>query len=485
MQITIVYTEQCRGGLFGHEGHHMYLRLMAVIELLLNQTTYDENSWDYHDFIQDQRVVTRSYKELVMSTYTIGDYAELAHMYLLSAVVKQPLRSYYPPTMKNRLLSEPFSRTVVGRNARYSQDPALIIMWTSVIEQELSVIPHPFRALEEIHKTTNGNRRISRSVTIADDDQEDNLSQDWPSQSEWSSTETIDEINDLPFDIKTSSAVDNIHAGSVSGLFDDGNEQQSIGIGDIASFSRGETSAPNTTSNGKKNAPNIQNDSVNENIVKGRVPYDGLHRGKLLHGRFHETDDVLQLLTNSDGSLSQVPLGVKEDIFFIVDQTNDEERKQQGRKRDFWDDCGTWTKGSSPNAYFLPHGGRLISLIKRQGMFSTSNQVNKSRVYRPLDPQPNECDLLIINRVYSEQKLSSDYKRRIHWISNVPESLSIVKRPVALIEYKGTFPGRVPHGNVKTKDGHSAYIRVTDNAKEAIRQRVTTQNQKQKTPMMN
>ena len=81
-------------GLFGHEQEHERLRLLTATEFILNRNVYDENSWDYTDFISDCRVVTSPYRDILKSAVTNGAYAELIHMYAISAVLGSAIRSY-------------------------------------------------------------------------------------------------------------------------------------------------------------------------------------------------------------------------------------------------------------------------------------------------------------------------------------------------------------------------------------------------------
>ena len=62
----------------------------------------------------------------------LGSYAELAHIYALSASVGKPVRSYFPPQMFSDFLSEPFTRKVVGRNVRPEGESVATLMWTQM-----------------------------------------------------------------------------------------------------------------------------------------------------------------------------------------------------------------------------------------------------------------------------------------------------------------------------------------------------------------
>ena len=82
--------------------------------------------------ICDNRVIVSDYEKLVQDAIALGSYAELAHIYALSASVGKPVRSYFPPQMFSDFLSEPFTRKVVGRNVRPEGESVATLMWTQM-----------------------------------------------------------------------------------------------------------------------------------------------------------------------------------------------------------------------------------------------------------------------------------------------------------------------------------------------------------------
>jgi hypothetical protein len=82
--------------------------------------------------INDNRVVTVSYPEVVHAATQIGEFSDMIHMYTLSAALRCPIRSYFPPATVNEFLSQPFSRKVTGRGVNMSVTPRAIIMWSQI-----------------------------------------------------------------------------------------------------------------------------------------------------------------------------------------------------------------------------------------------------------------------------------------------------------------------------------------------------------------
>ena len=57
---------------------------------------------------------------------------------------------------------------------------------------------------------------------------------------------------------------------------------------------------------------------------------------------------------------------------------------------------------------------------------------------------------------------SKHFKRRLTWVESVPTTMPHVPANVAVVEYIGTFPLRLLHGNAKNKETNSVYIRTKD-----------------------
>ena len=97
----------------GEQDCHILLWLQTSLELILNRSSYDTKK-KYNDFLNDTRIVTSAYDKLVRDAVIDESYAEMAHVYALSAALGIPIKSYYPPQL-NHELSSAFTRTVCGR----------------------------------------------------------------------------------------------------------------------------------------------------------------------------------------------------------------------------------------------------------------------------------------------------------------------------------------------------------------------------------
>ena len=78
--------------------------------------------------------------------------------------------------------------------------------------------------------------------------------------------------------------------------------------------------------------------------------------------------------------------------------------------------------------------------------------IKGKRLYIPLEPQPEKITVLELQRTYQTLKASIDsnkFKRRLTTFVNIPENLPFLIDKQFLVEYVGSFPSRIMHGNVK------------------------------------
>ncbi|GFO31243.1 cathepsin-l, partial [Plakobranchus ocellatus] len=93
---------------------------------------------------------------------------------------------------------------------------------------------------------------------------------------------------------------------------------------------------------------------------------DILPGGKSLPlGRFLETEKVIEILqrTSVNDTLSEVPRGKKDDVYFVVQNENNKDRRAQGKRSQYWDDRGAWECNSTSRSYFykkMKNCGQLL-----------------------------------------------------------------------------------------------------------------------------
>jgi hypothetical protein len=95
--------------------------VFTLLEILSYPTFYDSDHKKFFDLVSDNRIVVAIYVQLARDVARIGAYADMMHMYVLSAVLGLPIRSYYPPQINLEFASEPYSHKVCGRGVNLSE----------------------------------------------------------------------------------------------------------------------------------------------------------------------------------------------------------------------------------------------------------------------------------------------------------------------------------------------------------------------------
>lgn len=166
-----------------------------------------------------------------------------------------------------------------------------------------------------------------------------------------------------------------------------------------------------------------------------------------------------------------MPRGIKQNQYFVVDNTENIHRREQGKQAQYWDDCGAWSgKTRGFKTVFVCCDGGLKKVVERDGVLCLERRRNKKTVFLPLEEQPNKDSVLILHRYYQKHSLSASYEKRTSWLTKdcVPSGSNYV----ACVEYKGDFPGSVPHK--KSENNKRNYVRLRPDVARDIKERVKT-----------
>jgi hypothetical protein len=161
-------------GLYGTQAAHMYLRLITAIELLKHRAYYDRESRLLKDTVGDDRIYHPTYRSIVQDCLRPGRYAELVHMYALSAACAKPIQSYCAAGVHG-LDVHPYTRVIRGRNVGDDTSAAFQIMWSCLeFKGELeSIIPNHVVYLERRQNSNSvplpGELRTTEDTAMVDE----------------------------------------------------------------------------------------------------------------------------------------------------------------------------------------------------------------------------------------------------------------------------------------------------------------------------
>ena len=407
--------------LYGSEQYHTKLRLFTTLEIIDHPEVYDCCHPQFSDLIKDIRVVTPPYCDILSAAATDQSYSDMIHMYAISAVINEPIQSYFPPLVINDFLTQPYSRKVIGRDVSVSGMPATTLMWsqTTILTCAADYKPNHFVPLCRHDVCAASVINLDESCVSAANTLERSLPSPLSAQASPTVTQYAPEY--------TPDIADSKMQSSITTSCNPGDTLQDIDESDIDDYQ-----------------PFYQ------------IPND--QKGTLDNHVFMSTDTVLDILTSASTSLQKIPHGVKQNIYFVIDNTANINRRNNKQKSDFTDDCGAWisASGATPKTHYLCDNDKLKRVDFRQGRYGFFKTENKKRTFIPFDPQPDPKYIAILHRNYTTLKLDQDYKRRISWFGQTPQNMTI--KPVAIVEYIGEFPGRAPHG--KSTKQTANYIRT-------------------------
>ncbi|XP_069954537.1 uncharacterized protein [Cherax quadricarinatus] len=171
---------------------------------------------------------------------------------------------------------------------------------------------------------------------------------------------------------------------------------------------------------------NTTGNTDSQDTIPGAIPGDG---------RFLEISELFNLVLLNTPCGREIPAGRKDNVYFLMDNRDNVRRRKMGMKSKYKDDCGEWsTKGSCNRHYYMLHKGRLAYLIKKNGLYC--REVKNKPV--PIEPQPSESDIVIVNKYHVFLKRKVDYKRRISFFEKLPLGME-EKTELAVVEYVGTL----------------------------------------------
>ena len=141
---------------------------------------------------------------------------------------------------------------------------------------------------------------------------------------------------------------------------------------------------------------------------------DSAFKGNLVKGKFLDTDRVVDILMKANDGLKNIPGGLKENVYFIINNEKNISKKENDQKSVFHDDCSVWNSdsGMSPETpYLITGNGHLKKILQRKKdgsafnekndeecgkAYCTERQINKKCVYVPTEPQPNANEVVTI-----------------------------------------------------------------------------------------
>ena len=464
---------------YGNENKHTLVRLLTAVEIIKFQKWYNLQHPSSIKLIDDVRIIVSPFKTFLESTLKIGEYGEMMHIYALSSILKKPIRSYYPPVVLNEFVSGPFSRKVIGRNVKQSDQHTCTLMWTSMSYPKVveSYSPNHFCLLYPITKP-----KVMNMIDLTGDfKEESNLLQSGTSNFKTQETRLPEEdtcsFSERGSSLKNSAPIkdefSNIRPLNQFGQVDDisltVSDEHKPEIGSDVLHPLSDEKNPNLISSEDSSIDSDTN--LDETSYLDKIQdeptnsFEGPEHltGDLINGLFMDTDHIIKLLKSCNKGGVNIPTGVKENVFFVINNEMNVKRRDNRMRSSFSDDCGVWTStsGATPKLYFIEEDDNMKRIYFSKGKYGYFKMVNKERKFIPSSPQPDTNKISIMHVNYSTLKKSNSYKRRISYLDDTSKFSKL-----CVIEYIGQYPGRKPHGNSTVNDND--YIRTPSETLEKI-----------------
>ncbi|XP_052219033.1 uncharacterized protein LOC127836436 [Dreissena polymorpha] len=164
----------------------------------------------------------------------------------------------------------------------------------------------------------------------------------------------------------------------------------------------------------------------------------------------------MNLIHGDAPTVPNVPRGKKNNVFVLVNGEENIKANLAGKKASYFDDCGVWNGAKSRTCktkFLLEDSGNGSTNMKfvhvKENVVSVENQVKGKIVKTHMQPQPDLNNVVTLHRYYTVLKGNEEYKKRVSWFENLPESLQ-ARQYVSIIEYQGENDTQVKaHGNSK------------------------------------
>lgn len=187
----------------------------------------------------------------------------------------------------------------------------------------------------------------------------------------------------------------------------------------------------------------VLKDSKVEPVIDGALDLPKIRD----RSHFLDLRSIITLIYNAKNILNQIPTGRKENVFFLINDESNSQRKTRGFNSQHYDDCGAWKSHGSVTHFLDTADGQKALVILKEGSYFWSKGKGPTRTFEKVEPQPTENMVMKVHRYYSQSVSDKSYKRRITQIID-----GVVDFKISVVEYLGKFPGLISHGNAKEQN---------------------------------
>lgn len=160
-----------------------------------------------------------------------------------------------------------------------------------------------------------------------------------------------------------------------------------------------------------------------------------------LHNSFLGVNSLVNVLKNCTflSAHPSIPKGIKNDVYFVVQNLMNVQTDVHNMKNAFSDDCGVWeSPKGQPKTYFIKsETGESESVCLRKNQFQYPVKRRGIVKYETLESQSVSSMVVKICCYYVSLRADSTYKKRVSWLEN--QSF----KNIFVVEYLGKYPSLI------------------------------------------
>lgn len=484
----------------GNEGMAHELRLRAAVEMLVNKDRYLEMPK-----VSEYNLLSPSYESSVADCAIDGGYSSVWTIAALATVIGHNIRVVYPPMNGPGDLAFRCLHGIIEPLQQLTRpQEEIIIMWTNLghykgglwtpnhfvpVIPKRKMSPHHFEpigdivkqsATKDIMKSTcvlhdvsenQAHNRSHRTEGIAECEfvnKEQGQDKSDATSEVISKADSVEELSELGSDSESVDSEEDRYAylkeqdmdREFQVLVSDSYESER----DSDEVEEGELDEVEETNDVTEDLIAIEDElgeiadeTLDEADKVGFMSFKKAPGGREA-SRFLTVAEILEVIRDVKivDVIDKVPAGDKGNMYFIVDNKENFDRRQEQLPSIYHDDCGVWDtkKSKTERSYnILDDGGRPVPVYLKGGLYTKEGRSKGKKVYTPIHPQPDSDRVIVVIKHTAVLKRASGFKKRVVWLESERE------KSIAIWQYVGDFPSEQSvHGNAKRSGNH--YVRT-------------------------
>lgn len=125
---------------------------------------------------------------------------------------------------------------------------------------------------------------------------------------------------------------------------------------------------------------------------------------KLPYGKLLAPAEIMNIIASDCPTTDTIPRGQKENVYIVLNNSENLERLKNKQVPRYWDDCGAWDykKSRSVKTHFLliesDQKTTLSHVVLRDNIVHIETKEKGQKILKPLNPQPPHTDIVTVSK---------------------------------------------------------------------------------------